>query len=76
MGNTIEDVVALGLVLLFFALVVALYFVPTIIAMVRRVPNAGPLIVVNVFLGWTVLGWVLAFAVAVREIPNRSPAAR
>ncbi|SED47692.1 Superinfection immunity protein [Streptomyces sp. TLI_105] len=54
-------------------LVVALlYFVPTVVAIVRSVPNRGSVIVVNVFLGWTVLGWIIALAMAARSGPPRS----
>ena len=55
----------------------ALYFAPTIIAVRRKAPHAGPLIVVvNVFLGWTLLGWVIAFAFAVRDVRTPTHAAR
>jgi len=45
---------------------VAFYFLPAIIAAVRRVRNLGSVIVVNVFLGWTVIGWIVALAMAFR----------
>lgn len=41
-----------------------LYFVPTIIAIARSMRNKGSTIVVNVFLGWTIIGWVVALAMA------------
>ncbi|WP_371129593.1 superinfection immunity protein [Streptomyces sp. TLI_105] len=60
-------------VLVPMVLVVALlYFVPTVVAIVRSVPNRGSVIVVNVFLGWTVLGWIIALAMAARSGPPRS----
>lgn len=45
------------------------YWVPTIVALVRHIPNKGSVIVVNAFLGWTVVGWVVALAMAVRSRP-------
>ena len=45
------------------------YFIPTIVAWVRHVPNKGSVTVVNVFLGWTVIGWIVALAMAVRSRP-------
>jgi hypothetical protein len=39
----------------------AVYFVPTVIAYVRRHRNTGAIAALNVLLGWTVLGWVIAF---------------
>ena len=43
-----------------FLIVLALYFLPAIIAALREHNNAGAILVLNLFLGWTVLGWVLA----------------
>ena len=37
-----------------------LYFLPSVIAARRRHHNAGAIVVLNLFLGWTFLGWVLA----------------
>jgi hypothetical protein len=31
----------------------ALYFLPTIVAAARKVPNIGSIVVINLFLGWT-----------------------
>ena len=47
-----------------------LYFVPTVIAFVRRVPNSISVLVVNLFLGWSLIGWVVALAMAVRTKPR------
>ena len=45
----------------------ALYFLPTIVAVNRRVPNVGSVVVINIFLGWSFIGWVVAMAMAVRS---------
>ena len=42
--------------------VFALYFIPTLNAYSRRHPNAGPIMIINLFLGWTIVGWVVALA--------------
>lgn len=52
----------LGLILILFA-----YFVPTVVAFVRGVPNKGSVLVVNLFLGWTVVGWIVSLAMAARS---------
>lgn len=39
---------------------ILLYFVPTIVALVRKRPKPGATIAVNVLLGWTVIGWAVA----------------
>lgn len=38
----------------------ALYFFPAIIAALRRHRNQNAILVLNLFLGWTLLGWVVA----------------
>lgn len=45
--------------IMIFAIIVG-YLVPTIIASARGVKSAGP-VLVNLFLGWTLFGWLLAF---------------
>jgi fucose permease len=40
---------------------VSCYFMPTIIALMRDKHGAGVVALVNFFLGWTVIGWLLAF---------------
>jgi hypothetical protein len=47
------------------ALGLALYFLPTVIAWYRDSPIAGSVTVVNLFLGWTFIGWVVSLAMAV-----------
>jgi hypothetical protein len=39
-----------------------LYFLPTFVSGLRGRPNTPALLVVNLFLGWTLLGWVLCLA--------------
>lgn len=47
-----------------------LYFVPTIVVVARRSHNMGPVAVVNLFAGWTGVGWVIALAMAVTKNKN------
>lgn len=49
----------------------AIYFVPAIVALVRKVPDKGSVVLLNVFLGWTVLFWGIALAMAIRSVPSR-----
>lgn len=53
MGNQFFGVI-------FLIVVVVLYFVPTINAFNRHHNSAGAILVLNLLLGWTLLGWVLA----------------
>ena len=56
----------------FFLVAALLYFVPTIVAATRHVPNTGSVFVINLLLGWSFIGWVVALAMAVRSRPSRS----
>lgn len=44
-----------------------LYLLPSLIALWRKVPNAGSVLIVNFFLGWTFIGWIVALAMAFRD---------
>ncbi len=41
---------------------IALYFLPTVVAKYRKKSNLNSIFIVNLFFGWTLLGWVLALA--------------
>jgi len=45
---------------------IAAYFLPTIIA-VRRGRQVGPVAVVNVCFGWSLVGWVVAMSMALSD---------
>lgn len=47
-------------------IVLALYFLPSVVGIARKVPHQGSVIVINLFLGWTFVGWVVALAMACR----------
>ena len=45
----------------------AFYFLPTIIAIVRRQRNALAIFLLNFFLGWTFIAWVVALVWSVTK---------
>lgn len=47
---------------LLIGLLLALYVLPSGLALYRGHPNTAPIVVVNLLLGWTLLGWVAALA--------------
>jgi len=49
-------------------LIIFVYLIPTLVA-VGRERSGGP-IIVNIFLGWSLIGWVIALAWAV-SLPRR-----
>jgi len=49
----------LGLLeILFVVLIFGVYFLPTLIAFLRQHKNKLAIFLLNLLLGWTVLGWV------------------
>lgn len=45
-------------------LVCVLYFLPTLVAAGRKKSNIGTVVILNLFLGWTFIGWVVSLAMA------------
>jgi hypothetical protein len=46
----------------------ALYLLPVLIGWIRRVPDIGAVAAINVLLGWTLIGWAAALAMALRSV--------
>ena len=55
-----------GLVIL--AVMAVVYFLPALVALNRHHQSAGPIFVIDLFLGWTLLGWVVALAWSVGPV--------
>ena len=49
-----------------FLVLLGIYFLPTIVALARKVKHQGSVAVINIFLGWSIIGWVVALAMACR----------
>ncbi|HEX6494302.1 MAG TPA: superinfection immunity protein [Acidobacteriaceae bacterium] len=43
-----------------FVFTLALYFLPTLVAKSRLHPNTSAIFLVNLFFGWTFVGWVIS----------------
>lgn len=58
---------------LWFALAAVAYFLPTAIAYMRSHHNLGAIWMLNIFLGWTFLGWIVAIIWSMtRVIPDET----
>ena len=51
---------------LILAILLGIYFIPTMVALDRGVMNKWSVLVINLLLGWTLIGWAVALAMAVR----------
>lgn len=67
--EAVEWVMGLGTVAL--VAIGAFYFLPTIIALARGA-NGCAVFFLNLILGWTLIGWVVAFAMACMSQPRSS----
>ena len=54
-------------VLVLFFVALALYFLPTIVARNKQRMDTGSIFVLNLLLGWTIVGWIIAFVWAAKE---------
>jgi hypothetical protein len=67
MGISIRD-------LLLVLPLLALYFVPYIVARSRKHPQVTPILILNLFFGWTLIGWVGALVWACLKSPTQREA--
>ena len=51
----------------------AVYLLPTLVALARGIPGVAAIAVINILLGWSFIGWVIALALAVRSVPPAAP---
>jgi len=56
-----------GIGIIFFILGLLLYFLPTILAVTRKHPNTLAIFLLNFFLGWSFIGWVVALIWSVKN---------
>jgi hypothetical protein len=52
--------------LVIYFVVICLYFIPSLIAHRRKATNRSYVYAINLFLGWSFIGWIIAFVMAVR----------
>lgn len=66
-SQAVSDAASVAFWIFMGVLFLAAYFLPSIVAAIRKVPNFGSVIIVNLLLGWTFVGWVVAMAMASRS---------
>jgi len=55
----------------FFGLPFLLYFLPSIIALARSKRDLLAIVLLNLFLGWSVIGWIVALVWAAKnDVPS------
>jgi len=57
----------IALILILILPSLAVYFVPTIVAIVRHARNVLGIVLLNIFSGWTFVGWIIALVWSIRD---------
>lgn len=52
-------------------IMICLYFIPAIVGFSKGKNNAGAIFLLNLFLGWTFIGWVVALIWAATNDPHK-----
>ena len=68
-----EQLAGMGVVALVAGAV--LYFIPSVVAAMRHHHQTGPIVALNLLLGWTLLGWVAALVWSLTATPGKDVAA-
>jgi hypothetical protein len=61
-----DSPIHLLIILTVFVFLAVPYFIPTIIAYRKRKANRAAILAINVLLGWTFVGWVVALVWALK----------
>lgn len=60
----------IGMAIVFIFLTIATYFLPSFNAFSRKHPDRWPIFMLDLFLGWTIIGWVVSLVWSVSPIPS------
>ena len=71
-----QDDGALGMYVVSLFLYLAIYLAPSIVAKTRKIKNFAQVFIVNFFLGWTLIGWVVALVMAFKPIDPKDVVVR
>ncbi len=62
-----EELIAVVGIVLAVAVGLAVYFLPTIIGFKKQQPNKTSIFCLNLFLGWSLIAWVIALVWATKK---------
>lgn len=65
-GGVAEAIASLFLTLFLIVVLGTAYFAPSIVAWMRHVRDIGSIIAINALFGWSIIGWGIALAMALR----------
>ena len=62
--------------IIYFGSAILAYLIPTFIAFARKVPSTASIAVINIFLGWSIIGFVVALVWAFKNYDYVPPSLR
>jgi RsiW-degrading membrane proteinase PrsW (M82 family) len=68
-----QNGITVGVWLLISAAAIGLWLLPVFVAIRRHSPNVNQVLVVDLLLGWTFVGWVVALVMALKPLPVLYP---
>jgi hypothetical protein len=69
----ISHLVTIIVVISFTMAAAGLYLLPVLIGWARHIPGLAPIAIINLLLGWTLVGWVVALVLALRPVYPAGP---
>lgn len=46
------------------------YFIPSIIAFTKNKDNKTTVLILNIFIGWSIIGWIVVLILALKQNPT------
>jgi len=53
-----------------------IYYIPSFLAIIRKRPDILKIFLFNMFLGWTIMGWILALIWSLQKADNNGDGSR
>ncbi|HCC03589.1 MAG TPA: superinfection immunity protein [Clostridiales bacterium] len=59
--------IAIFIVISIVLILITLYFIPSIIAIKKRHKDLSKILMINTFLGWTIVGWIISLVIVINK---------
>lgn len=59
--------IAIFIVISIVLILITLYFIPSIIAIKKRHKDLFKILMINTFLGWTIVGWIISLVMVINK---------
>ena len=59
--------IAIFIVISIVLILITLYFIPSIIAIKKKHKDLSKILMINTFLGWTIVGWIISLVIVINK---------